>query len=437
MFSYFKSSIDNTVKPVSDFVIDENRFTRDSKFSFKDYVTFFCVNKGTSNQADLEDFIEDDFTNNLETITRQALSKQRVFINPIVFKEINKEYLRLIGYNRNNHFFKEYKGFRLYGGDGSDFEIPDFEEVRRDFGIKDTPKYRKPAMAKFSSIMDLLNGFILDGIIGNYKQAELPLMHQNLDNIQDLIIPEKSIFIFDRGYNAMELYAHIISLNSYFIVRLKDKSYIEERYKIKENDSEIKIKLTKDRLKKFHNPLLKEKYSKEKHLNLRILSIELDNGKIETLLTNILDKNFKIEDFKELYNLRWGIETNYNTMKNRLNIENYSGKKRITMEQDIYSKFLKYNVFQHYENYFNLLINRTQRQKGKFGLFKVNQAHLIRKLKKYLPIMILNPTPEIIRTYTKNLIISCTKSPNKSTKKQTTKRNPKKQRKFNLNYRPT
>ena len=232
--------------------------------------------------------------------------------------------------------------------------------------------------------MDLLNGFILDGIIGDYKQAELPLMHQNLDNIQDLIIPEKSIFIFNRGYNAMELYAHIISLNSYFIVRLKDKSYIEERYKIKENDSEIKIKLIKDRLKKFHNPLLKEKYSKEKHLNLRILSIELDNGKIETLLTNILDKNFKIEDFKELYNLRWGIETNYNTMKNRLNIENYSGKKRITIEQDIYSKFLKYNVFQYYENYFALLINRIKRQKGKSGLFKVNQAHLIRKLKKIL-----------------------------------------------------
>ena len=89
----------------------------------------------------------------------------------------------------------------MYGGDGSDFEIPDFEEVRRDFGIKDTPKYRKPAMAKFSSIMDLLNGFILDGIIGNYKRAELPLIHQNLDNIQDLIIPEKSIFIFEFKLN--------------------------------------------------------------------------------------------------------------------------------------------------------------------------------------------------------------------------------------------
>ena len=138
----------------------------------------------------------------------------------------------------------------MFGGDGSDFEIPDFEEVRSEFGIKNTPKYRKPAIAKFSSIMDLLNGFILDGIIGNYKQAELPLMHQNLENIKDLITPEKSIFIFDRGYNAMELYAHIISINSYFIVKLKDKSYIDERYTITENDSKIKIELKKDRLKK-------------------------------------------------------------------------------------------------------------------------------------------------------------------------------------------
>ena len=342
-----------------------------------------------------------------------------------------------INYHENYTFFKTYKGFRLLGGGGSDFEIPDFEEVRNEFQIKDTEKYRKPAQAKFSSIMDLLNGFILDGIIGSYKQAELPLMHQNLENIQDLIHPPKSIIILDRGYNAMELYAHIMSMNSYFIVRLKDKSYIDDRYEITENDAEIELELTKERLKKFNNKHLKEKYSKEKHLKLRILKITLENGTIEYLLTNILDKNFTIEDFNELYNLRWGIETNYNTLKNRLNIENYTGKRKITIEQDIYSKFIKYNIFQYYKNYFNLLINRVKRQKGIKQEYKVNQAHLIRKLKKYLPIMILNPTKEIIRNYTKKLIDSCTQSPNKGIKNPTTTRNKKKQRKFNINYKPT
>ena len=437
MFYHIKNTFDNIAKPIEKYVLGENKFIRDSKFSFKDYVTFLCFNKGTSNQADLEDFIEDNFTTDIQQITRQAFSKQRTFINPLVFKEISKQYLLEINYHKNYDFFKSYKGFRLFGGDGSDFEIPDFEEVRKEFQIKNTEKYRKPAQAKFSSIMDLLNGFILDGIIGNYKQAELPLMHQNLENIQELIIPEKSIFIFDRGYNAMELYAHIMSMSSYFIVRLKDKSYIDDRYKITENDAEIELELTKQRLKKFHNKDLKEKYSKEKHLKLRILTINLENESKEYLLTNILDKNFTMDDFKELYNLRWGIETNYNTMKNRLNIENYTGKRKITIEQDIYSKFIKYNIFQYYKNYFNLLINRVKRQKGIKQEYKVDQAHLIRKLKKYLPIMILNPTKEIIRRYTKKLIESCTQSPNKDIKNPTTSRNKKKQRKFNINYKPT
>ena len=437
MFYHIKNTFDNIAKPIEKYVLGENKFIRDSKFSFKDYVTFLCFNKGTSNQADLEDFIEDNFTTDIQQITRQAFSKQRTFINPLVFKEISKQYLLEINYHKNYDFFKSYKGFRLFGGDGSDFEIPDFEEVRKEFQIKNTEKYRKPAQAKFSSIMDLLNGFILDGIIGNYKQAELPLMHQNLENIQELIIPEKSIFIFDRGYNAMELYAHIMSMSSYFIVRLKDKSYIDDRYKITENDAEIELELTKQRLKKFHNKDLKEKYSKEKHLKLRILTINLENESKEYLLTNILDKNFTMEDFKELYNLRWGIETNYNTMKNRLNIENYTGKRKITIKQDIYSKFIKYNIFQYYKIYFNLLINRVKRQKGIKQKYKANQAHLIRKLKKYLPIMILNPTKEIIRKYTKKLIDSCTQSPNKDIKNPTTTRNKKKQRKFNINYKPT
>ena len=385
MFYYIKNTFDNIVKPIDKYVIGENKFTRDSKFSFKDYVTFLCFNKGTSNQANLEDFIEDNFTRDIQQITRQTFSKQRTFIHPMVFKDISKQYLLEINYQKNYDFFKTYNGFRLFGGDGSDFEIPDFEEVRNEFQIKDTEKYRKPAQAKFSSIMDLLNGVILDRIIGNFKQAELPLMHQNLENIQELIIPEKSIFIFDRGYNAMELYANIMSMNSYFIVRLKDRNYIDDRYKITENDAEIQLEITKERLKKFYNKSLKGKYSKIKHLNLRILTITLENGTTETLLTNIHDKNFTIEDFKELYNLRWGIETNYNTMKNRLNIENYTGKRRITLEQDIYSKFIKYNIFQYYRIYFNLLINRTKRQKGIKQEYKVNQAQSNTKTQKIPP----------------------------------------------------
>ena len=72
--------------------------------------------------------------------------------------------------------FKEINGFRIYADDGSDFELPDFKEVREEYQIKNTPLMNKPAMAKFSSVMDILNGYILDGIIESKNIGELPLM---------------------------------------------------------------------------------------------------------------------------------------------------------------------------------------------------------------------------------------------------------------------
>ena len=105
--------------------------------------------------------------------------------------------------------------------------------------------------------------------MGNYKQAKLPLMHQNLENIQALITLEKSIFIFNRGYNAMELYVNIISINSYFIVRLKDRNYIDDRYKITENDSEIQLEITKERLKKIPQQNSKREIQQNKTLKTK------------------------------------------------------------------------------------------------------------------------------------------------------------------------
>ena len=90
----------------------------------------------------------------------------------------------------------------------------------------------KPAMAKFSSVMDILNGYIIDGIIESKNIGELPLMLENIKNISKMMNLEKSIFIFDRGYNAIEIYCQLISLNSYFIVRLKDNTYKKERKNI-------------------------------------------------------------------------------------------------------------------------------------------------------------------------------------------------------------
>ena len=53
-------------------------------------------------------------------------------------------------------------------------------------------------------------------------------MHRNLKNIEELENFKKSIYIFDMRYLEMELYARIIELNSYFVVRIRKYDYIKE-----------------------------------------------------------------------------------------------------------------------------------------------------------------------------------------------------------------
>ena len=268
----------------------------------------------------------------------------------------------------------------------------------------------------------------------------MSLAHKHLKNIKELVNFKKSIFIFDRGYVGMELYARIIELNSYFVIRIKSDDYKKERSKITSNDSPIKINLIADRLKRFHDPILKEKYSKKWHLDLRIVTIELDNGEIETLLTNIPSNIMKTEDICQIYKHRWGIETNYNTFKNRLNIENFSGTKRITIEQDIYSKFLFYNIFCYYNSYLNIIVKQRMRQKGKYSEedeYQIDQANLIRNLNDELMNIIVNPTKNNVREFTLYLIWESTDEPNKIKKKRKFKHKKSKAFiKYPINYQP-
>ena len=416
MFYHIITAINVIVENFRDFVEDETKFTRSRKWNFEDFLIFASFRNGTTNRHEINKYAKNFADKFFKRIKRQNFCQRRIFINPKAWKAVSKEYLKEIEIKRESVLFKTFKGFRLFAGDGSDFNLLETEELRKEFKVKNTMMKKNPAQAKFSSIMDVLNGFILDGILGDFKEDELKLMHKNLKNIKDLVNFEKSIFIFDRGYVGMELYARIIELNSYFVVRIRKDDYKKERSIITTNDSPIKLNLIGERLKKFHDPILKEKYSKELYLNLRIVHVELSSGEIETLLTNLPSSIMTTEDICQIYDYRWGIETQYNTFKNRLEIENYSGTKRITIEQDIYCKFLFYNIFCQYNCYLNRLVNHHMRKKGKCDEnteYQIDQANLIRNFKDELMKVVINPIKNNVREFTTYIIWESTDEPNK------------------------
>ena len=172
MFNQIVEAIHETAMPKYRYVIG-NHFTEQSQLFLEDFSTFLCFKEGRILQSDIESFYE-IYKPGLEPVSRQFISSQRKFIDPQLFKDINQTYLKKMDYQNNIRLIR-FMGFFLLSGDGSDFELPDFPNIREEFNIVSTPKYTKPCMGKFSAIMNDLNGILLTGILGNYKRRKITI----------------------------------------------------------------------------------------------------------------------------------------------------------------------------------------------------------------------------------------------------------------------
>ena len=128
---------------------------------------------------------------------------------------------------------------------------------------------------------------------------------------------------------------------------------------------------------------------KGKTIKMRVLKFELDSGITEILITNVFDESFDVSDFKELYFKRWGIEVKYNELKNRLQIENFSGETPIAIKQDFYATMYLSNMVSLAKMDANAIINEENKGKNLKYEYKVNTNILIGKLKNSLVFMLL------------------------------------------------
>lgn len=430
MYNFIALAISIVLDNFEEYVNTSGKFSRKSKWDFKDYVHYILFNHRKTSDVELGNYI--DNAPNLVEITKQAISKQRIYIKPQVFIDIAKQYLINIHY-KNIELYKTFKGFRLIAIDGSDFELPDNKNTREEFKVKKSFIRKNPAQGKFSSAMDVLNGFILDGIMDDFKKADLSFATKHIDNCKDLVNYKKTIFIFDRGYVSLELYTHLLSKNTFFVSRIRKSDYKNERKQLQSLDGNIKIKTNSQRLKLFKNKNHKNKYNNEHYLKLRLVTVYLPRNQKEYLLTNLSPNKFTYYDIMKIYGHRWGIESNYKKMKGKLQIENYTGIKRINIEQDIYARFLIFNIFCFMKPYSTELINKNMRKKGNYKKYIVRESTLIGRLIKDIPIMILNNTPEVVRYYLNKIIHWSLKNPKLDIKNKSTKRKRPLQSKYKHN----
>ena len=78
-------------------------------------------------------------------------------------------------------------------------------------------------------------------------------------------------------------------------------------------------------------------------MRLRICRFQLDNGTFETIATN-LPRSFTLQDIKELYRMRWGIETSFRDLKYSIGLVNLHGKSDAYATQEIWAALTAFNA---------------------------------------------------------------------------------------------
>lgn len=326
-------------------------FTRDRKLSFVTTINIMLNKSSKSLQNTLNDSKESllKFSQKAyDSVTAGAYTKARAKLNYTAFIEL----YQLV----RNQFYEDgdyhrFKGFRLLAVDGSKVILPNSHNIKEVFtptiAKNQIPEFSKEVVqARASVLYDVLNNIVIDATLKDKANGERVLAVSHLQHtIKDDLI------IFDRGYPSIELFSHIINSNVDFLIRIRRNSFKQVAFLFDSNCSEDDITLEIKAPKKLTETLL------EKHLpivmKVRFVRVVLDNGEVEVLATSVHDDSLlQTRDFKELYHQRWGIETFFHILKNRLSLENFTGNTALAVQQDFY-------VTMFLSNYESLLVYDT------------------------------------------------------------------------------
>lgn len=293
------------------------------------------------------------------------MEKARMKLSHTAFVELFEDGVEIGLSSENPHL---YQGYRVTPIDGSLVLLPNTKEVRECFGV--TTPVKGSMYARISGALDVLNGFLIDADIQPFTVGERAMALRHIEKINIA----NAMYLFDRGYWSPEIVAKICDKGQKFVMRLASNACPEVT---KNTCNSGKITLE-------HNG---------KSYSLRYFKFELPSGEMEYLLTNVSEDEIDDESLKELYAMRWGIETKYRELKSFLQLENFTGKKVEIIKQDFFATVLVSNMAAFAALASDELIQEEIAEKQLSRTYETNKNFVIGALKDTMVKILIEDDP--------------------------------------------
>ncbi|HLS11623.1 MAG TPA: IS4 family transposase [Flavobacteriaceae bacterium] len=318
-----------------EFRVSKEHFTRNRKQRFPILLLFMLNFLKKSLALEIENFIGLFSPNPDSKFTKSAFVQARKKIKPEVFDRLSQVLLNEF-YTDNEPAIKLWKGFRLLAIDGTRMTLPITNELKRIYGETKNQHDTVLVQARCSVIYDVLNKYVLDGIIGPTKRGERDLALTHLEHCKS-----KDLIIYDRGYPSYDFIHQHLKRNLDYLMRVK----LSFSKVVKDFEKSGKKSLVVEMYPGKNTKISDKEYTRNSAIKVRLIRIELGKGNVEILMTSLLNsKLYPTGQFKELYFKRWGVETFYDEFKNKLKVEHFSGYSNQSILQDFKATLFVSNV---------------------------------------------------------------------------------------------
>jgi len=371
-----------------------------------------------------------------DVATSSAFVQRRDKILPLAFEFLLQEFTSSCAN------IKRYKGYRLLANDGSSLNIShDLDDT--DTYFQNTPDSKGFNLLHLNALYDLCSKIYVDAIVQpGRKENEHKALVDMVDRSRIL---DKVIIVGDRGFEAYNNLAHIERKGWHYVIRVKDVnsgggilpgldlptdgefdipvSFVLTRKQT--NAVKARPDIYKNLKKATTFDFCDLHDNKFYPMSFRAVRVLLPNGEYESLLTNLDSGEFPPDELREIYRLRWGIETSFRVLKHTVGLANFHAKKREFIAQEIFARLIMYNFVEIITS--QVVISQ---QADRLYEYKVNFANAVLICRRFLRHRANEPPLDVEALIRKNVV------PLRPIRKgHSGERKPRSKSNFSFNYR--
>jgi Transposase DDE domain len=268
--------------------------------------------------------------------TASAYCQARQKLKPELFLYLNRlvasGFYQLYGDDDPGHTavpLRKWQGHRVLAVDGTRWNVPDTPQNREQFAVQTNQFDPQGCVQAHGSVLyDVLNDIGLCAVLDK-PQAEKEFIFVHY--LEDTRVGD--VIVLDRGYADYAVMAFCKRHRREFVIRMTRSSLsaVNAFWASTAREQIIEVAVSRGQQRFVREQGLPEV------LRLRLVKVPLDNGEMEVLATSLLDtRQYKQEEFGQVYAWRWGVETYLDRLKNIFEIERFSGQGAQQIQQDFY-----------------------------------------------------------------------------------------------------